>query len=282
MPDTPLVWQNWHQTVTQPVRRFDVLRNDDETRSTISGYMATARKVQSLILDAVEQDVSLRAVGGGWSFTRIAATDGIALSTQRLNYRFSLSQGDLVQPNPFPPNCLPVLLQGGISIADVNTFLASRGHALPTSGASNGQTIAGALATGTHGAALGIGAIPEFVSALHIANSPDGRTLWLERASRPVLSQAAATALGVHVVRNDDQFNAALVSFGCFGVVLGVVVEPVPLYWLHAYMDAFDLTLQSTWDAIHALSFAGLALPGLREGGSAPITARRLLVPARV
>src|SRR5687768_4179526 len=147
-----VIWRNWHETVSQPVQRFEVLRNADEAQSTISGYQRTNDGIQRLIREAVDKDVSIRAVGGAWSFTRVAATDGIMLATQRLNYRFALQAADLQRH--YAPGRLPVLLQCGISIADVNKYLAKRNQAVPTSGASNGQTIAGALSTGTHGGAV--------------------------------------------------------------------------------------------------------------------------------
>lgn len=40
--------------------------------------------------------------------------------------------------------------------------------ALPTCGASNGQTIVGATQTGTHGSAHAYGPMPNYVRALHI------------------------------------------------------------------------------------------------------------------
>ncbi len=265
MPATAAIWRNWHETVTRPVRRFEVLSNPDETRSTIPGYKATARRIQELILEADEGDVRLRAVGGGWSFTNVAATDGIGLGTQRLNYRFGLGPADLVKS--YPPDQLPVLLQGGISVASVNRFLAGRNQALPTSGASNGQTIAGAIATGTHGAAIDVGAMQDCVVAIHLATRPDGKTLWLERQSDPILSPAARAALDVELVDDDAVFEAALVSMGCFGVVLGVVIEPVPIFWLHGWRQPIALT-QAHWDAIHAMDFTSVSLPGDDRGPS--------------
>jgi len=252
------IWRNWHETVSQPVQRFEVLRNADESRSTLAGYRATNAGIQKLILEAAEKDISIRAVGGAWSFTRIAATDGIMLATQRLNYRFKLDPGDLQQP--YAPNRLPVLLQCGISIADVNRYLATRNQAVPTSGASNGQTIAGALSTGTHGGAIQFGAVPEYVVAIHLATAPDGRTVWLERASRPVLKDDLIARLGADPLRDDAVFDAALVSFGCFGIILGVVIEPASSYFLHGSRAVYKLG-DAHWNAIQSLDYAAAELP---------------------
>jgi hypothetical protein len=266
MPSTrrSLIWRNWHETVSQTVRRFEVLRNPDESKSTLAGYNATTRRIQELILEAAEQDTSLRAVGGAWSFTPIAATEGILLATQRLNYRFALAPSQLRQN--YTPDTMPVLLQCGISVADINKYLAGRGQAVPTSGASNGQTIAGALATGTHGAAIDVGAIPDYVVAIHLACVPDGKTLWLERQSHPVLTDDTITRLEAEPLRDDDVFDAALVSFGCFGVVLGVVIEPVKLYYLHAWRQPIVLD-DAVWTAIESMDFSNVDLPGPAGSG---------------
>lgn len=269
MPADPgVVWRNWHETVMQPVLRYENVRNTHEGQSTVAGYNETAGKLQALIRIALEQDVPLRAAGGGWSFTNVAAASGIMTGTQRLNYRFDIGTEDLERP--YAAGTGPVLLQCGISVADINKYLRSRGQALRTSGASNGQTIAGALGTGTHGAAFDVGAVQDYVVAIHLAMSPD-ETVWLERKSYPVLKEKAIGYFGARVARDDDElFDAALVSFGSFGVVLGVVIEPDPLYYLHAWRQPIDLT-DAVWGAIAAGKLADIDLPfaaeGLADGG---------------
>lgn len=252
------VWRNWHETVTAQLEGFTQLRNGDERRSSVVEYDRTREKVQAYIAYAQEESIRLRAVGGGWSFTPVAATDGILLGTQRLTYRFKLNSDQVQQQ--YAPGRLPVLLQAGTSIAAVNKYLARRGQALPTSGASNGQTIAGALATGTHGAAIDVGSIPDYVVALHIVNSTD-ESVWIERATRPVVADSVVRHFATRTIRDDDVFRAALVSFGSFGIVLGVVIEPVPEYYLHAFRDPMRLD-DALWNAVDTMAFDGVALPG--------------------
>ena len=258
-PGAAPVWRNWHETVTQQIRRFDVARNDDESRSTLAHYNATARRLRELIGEAVDSGLSLRAVGGGWSFSSVAATDGIVLDTRRLNYRFHLGPESLAPG--YDPAIRPVLLQCGISVADVHRYLAQRGQALRTCGASNGQTIAGALGTGTHGAAIDVGAVQDYVVGIHLAATPD-ETVWLERSDRKVLSDAAVAALGARRICDDDElYDAALVSFGSFGLVLGVAIEPDALFFLHAFRAAAKLD-DAWWEAVRTMDFGGVTLPG--------------------
>jgi hypothetical protein len=73
--------------------------------------------------------------------------------------------------------------------------------------------------------------MPDFVVGLHIATG-SGRTLWIERASKPVLNEDFAARLGAELVRDDEIFNAAVVSFGTFGIIAAMAVETAPVYQL--------------------------------------------------
>ena len=95
---------------------------------------------------------------------------------------------------------------------------------LRCSGGSNGQTIAGAFSTGTHGASINFGRLSEMVVGLHIVTGPD-RHVYIERASRKITSDAFHQKVGAEVIFDDDLFNAALVSFGSFGIIHGVLLE---------------------------------------------------------
>jgi FAD/FMN-containing dehydrogenase len=98
-------------------------------------------------------------------------------------------------------------------------------------GIGNGQTIAGSVSGNTHGAQITFGAMPDFVAGLHIATGT-GRTLWIERASKPALNEEFAANIGAELIRDDDIFNAAVVSFGTFGIIAAMAVETVPIYQL--------------------------------------------------
>src|SRR4029079_4308275 len=82
-----------------------------------------------------------------------------------------------------------VFAQCGTSVRELSATLETHGLSLPTSGASNGQTICGAISTGTHGSARRVGSMQDFILGLHLL-ADDGRHYWIERTSRPVVSQA--------------------------------------------------------------------------------------------
>jgi len=202
------IWDNWHESVHQKVTRLVDIWNGEPSRATIAGYNATTAGLQGLVKQALDEGLSLRALGGGWAFTPVAATDGILLNTKPLNYQFRLANANLHANYQGRGDNL-VFAQGGVSIAELNTTLLARGKSMRTTGASNGQTIAGAISCGTHGSAIDVGAIHDSVVALHLVTAPD-RHVWLERSTSPVASESLIAAVGAQVVRDDALFDAAL------------------------------------------------------------------------
>src|SRR4051794_38854097 len=82
-----------------------------------------------------------------------------------------------------------------------------------------------------------------------------GKTLWIERASKPVLNAEFAAKIDAELIRDDDIFNAAVVSFGTFGVIVAMAVETAPIYQLQftpitdIHYDALKAKLSGWADA---------------------------------
>lgn len=113
--------------------------------------------------------------------------------------------------------------------------------AFRTLGGAGGQTVFGALTTGTHGGDHLLPPIADDVAALHLVTD-GGRHYWIEPDVQPegvpLTDDAAliATFGGVgrfDIIRNDEVFNAVLVSAGRFGIVYSVVLRAVRQYMLH-------------------------------------------------
>lgn len=268
-------YRNWHHTVDHPLHRLYDVWNADSNRSSLAGYNGTCEGLRQQIAAAVDADRQLRALGGTWSFTPVAATSGVLLNTRLLNYRFAFPAG-LRHPG-YQGNGHLVFVQCGMSIASLNSWLEQKGLALPTMGASNGQTITGAMATGTHGAALDFGAVQDYVVAIHLLTSPTD-SVWLERASRPIINDNEVNRFHATLARDDNLFNAAVVSFGSFGLVAGVVLQVDPLYSLNSFTKVIpqDATL---WDSIAQLDFDHANLPGPPGGPHRPYHYQVLINP---
>jgi hypothetical protein len=259
-------WQNKHQLVNARVERlYDVWnRWEDGSRPTSHAWRAGLSALRQIVIEAESLGRRVRGIGAGWSLSEAAAGDDFLLNTKPLNF---------VDVGIARPNCAPgfvgdpahlVFAQCGVSVLQLNQLLESRGLALPTSGASNGQTIAGAVSTGTHGAANTVGAIQEFVVGLHVVGQ-GGRHYWLERKSRPVVSDAFVASLGAELRRDDALFDAAVVSFGSFGVIHAVMLEVVPLYVLERHVRSYH------FDAVRqALTTLDVSSLGLPHGGELP------------
>jgi hypothetical protein len=211
-----------------------------KSNNIVDDYNATTAAIQHLIKTAIQQQKKLKAFGGGWSFSEVTATDGWLLNTKQLNMLIEIRSASSVSNDYTGEIGNLIFAQCGNSMQELNTFLKGSNRSLKTSGASNGQTIAGAFSTCTHGSAIDFGSTPDFVVGLHIIVSPDEH-IWLEKASYPVVSDSFIQRLGTKLIRDDDLFNAALVSFGSFGFIHGVMVESEPIYLLECYRQRYPL-----------------------------------------
>jgi len=228
-------WENKHETFTQQIKDLYELGNDPML-GPLAAYRDTTKGFQDLIADAIATKTPIRALGSAWSWTKIAtAESGVMLDTKPLNMIFEISSQSVAPVYKGDPRKL-FLAQCGNGVWELSRFLRTRYLSLKTSGASNGQTIAGLTATGAHGSAFDVGAAQDFVTGLHIIVSPT-RHIWLERASKPVVSPSFITNLQTELVRDDALFNAALVSFGSFGIIHGIMIETEDIFLLEAYMS---------------------------------------------
>lgn len=237
-------WENRHETFVETIKDLYELGNDD-TLSPLDSYNDSTKGLQQLIAQAITQQLPIRALGAGWSWMKIATADnGIMLDTKPLNLMFDISAPSLSPAYKGDPGKL-FFAQCGNGVWELSRYLRPRNLSLKTSGASNGQTIAGVTATGAHGSAFDVGAVQDFVLGLHIIVSPT-RHIWLERASNPVVSDSFIKALQTERVQDDDLFYSALVSFGSFGIIHGALIETEPLFLLECNMSRmpYDATLQ--------------------------------------
>jgi FAD binding domain len=161
------------------------------------------------------------------------------INTQPLNSHWVGLSPEDVSTSAVDPSRL-VFAQCGTSVRELSETLEEKhGLSLPTSGASNGQTICGAISTGTHGSARRVGSMQDFILGLHLI-ADNGRNYWIERASKPTVSAAFCERLGATLLRDDHLFRAAVVSFGSFGILHAVLFEAAPGYLLEVHRRRFD------------------------------------------
>jgi hypothetical protein len=255
LPSGKKSWTNRHETFTEPIQDLFTLGNEPGMNA-LDAYNEATKSLQHLLAGAVSSNTGLRSMGAGWSWSKIGTTaDGILLDTKPLNSTLTLKT-DSVVPEYTGDVTKLLFAQCGNAVWELSAVLRNAGLSLKTSGASNGQTIVGAMSTGAHGSSVDVGAIPEYVVGMHLITGPASH-VWLERKSYPVVSASLVNTLGTHLIQDDDLFNAALVSFGSFGIIHGVLLETESVFLLEGYMERmpYDDTLKmlmETLDFNHA------------------------------
>lgn len=238
--DGPQDWANVHVTVKTTLA--DLIQVDNSAPlgtpqpATFAARQQASRDLDALIQEAKQSGTRVRALGSGWALSDLAITDGWLVNTKALNGCFELSNAFFDQSYPQQQRPFVILAQAGISIAELNVYLevtAPNGvkRCLKTAGIGAGQTVAGSISGNTHGSAIKFGATPDYVCGIQLVTGR-GKSWWIERASRPVLNDAFVAALGAEAIRDDDVFNAAVVSFGSFGIITAMALETDPIYQL--------------------------------------------------
>jgi hypothetical protein len=254
-------WQNMLGTFKVSIQDLYEIANEPSL-DALEGYIDTTAGIQKIIGDAMATNTSLRFLGAGWSWTKIAtAENGIMIDTKPLNTMLTLTPKSVLPGYTGDVRTL-YFAQCGCGIWELNDELRNNTPklSLKTCGASNGQTIVGAMSTGAHGATIDVGGVQDYVVGMHIITGPD-RSVWLERKSAPVVSASFIALLETELIQDDDMFNAALVSFGCFGFIHGVLLETEPLFLLETNMQRvpYGSNLKTVMET---LDFSKLTLPG--------------------
>jgi FAD/FMN-containing dehydrogenase len=228
-------------------------------------YEETVRDVSAVLGQAAAAGKRLRCLGRRWSVSPVATTDGWLLDLSDTTSARWLGRQDLAPELGASRDVAHLLVSGGASIRWINWMLHRAGWSLQTSGASNGQAVAGAIATGTHGSSVHVGALHDTVAAIHVVVSP-AEHLWVEPASPPTTSPDFASRLGAKPIRDDDLFRALQTSLGSLGIVVGVVFRCVRNFWLDlkrynladGNLPAGHLTLPQLIDRLAAGQFDAL------------------------
>ncbi len=249
-------WNNYHFNGPFPAKVLFDIDTDRTIGSLIKRYNDTASTIQSLIKESIDNHERIRAFGSSWSLSNVAHQSDRMLFNRSLDIKKEITDNQVENNSPYKVENL-FLFQCGTTVKEISEFLLKKQKSLKTCGASNGQTIAGAISTGVHGSAIDTGSIQEGVVGIQLITGPDTKDLiYLERASRPALNEDFAKSINSKLIRNDRLFNAALVSLGSFGIIHGVVMEAEDIYLLKRYVTkikkADALEIASTMDFTNA------------------------------
>ena len=256
-------WSNYHGTIRD--RAIPMLLVPGEPGAidpaTPSGLRRSGEALSAIVGHAIRERKTLRAAGSRWSLSNIIEPGDILLDSAYLNeilrVRTEWLSADYRSSRTLQ-GFVPIFAQGGTTVHSLNKALAEIGLALRTTGANDGQRIAGAIATGTHGSAFGFGAMHDAVLGVHVIVAAD-RAFFVMPATRPALTAEMGDWLGAEIgiptetIRDDDTFAAVQVSLGSLGVVHGVVLETEPLYGLRRQVIPFDVRDSRLRQAVETL-----------------------------
>ncbi len=180
-----------------------------------------ARALEPTSLEGLQQLVAdsdrVRPLGTGHSFNAIADTTG-----------------DLVSVAALPHLCVvdtersTVTVAAGLRYGEVATHLHRAGYALPSLGSLPHISVAGAIATGTHGSGSNVGSLATAVSSLQMVTA-DGEVVEIDRNT------------------NGGELAGSVVGLGALGVVTRVTLDVVPAFQMRQWVYD-DMPRQSVTD----------------------------------
>lgn len=207
----------------------------------------TLEELRGVVRKAERDGCSVRAVGSGHSWSDVALTDGILVRptglTKPLELEPELLRGEAADARGGEGITL-VRVQGGMTIAELNSHLDGLKLALPNMGGFDGQTVAGVISTSTHGSGIRFGPLSELVRSLDLVGS-GGTVYRVEPSDGPTHADAYRERYPEHELKQDDRwFNAAVVGMGCMGLIYSVILAVGPLFYLREKRSL------STWSKV--------------------------------
>jgi FAD/FMN-containing dehydrogenase len=261
-------WSNFSGTLhARDIPVFATPRPISRPLTEPDALVPQADAIRAILRHCFENGLKLRAMGSRWSFSRILEPDRVIVDPAYLNAILRVGADSLTEAyraGRGAEGYAPFWIQGGRTVAAINQRLLEEGFCLQTSGADDGQRLAGCIATGTHSSAIGIGAMHDTVLGIHLIVGPDA-AVFLQPSTGGAVTDAFVAWLegqtGMTVVhhRDDALFRAALVSLGSLGFVFSAVVEAAPKYrLLQRVWRVRDRQDPQLWEIIETLRLHGL------------------------
>lgn len=164
-------WRNWAGNVTSRPDSFAFPTSVDE--------------LAGLVRSRFRQGGRVKAIGSGHSFAPVAASDdALAVSLRRLKAEVSINHEKR-----------RVTVPAGMLLGEFIGVARQHGLAPKNLGAVVGQTVAGAIATGTHGSGLGFGGLADLTTDFEFV-SGQGELMTVSRDRDPDRWAALAVNLG--------------------------------------------------------------------------------------
>ena len=187
-------------------------------------YPKTVEEVQAL----VKKCEKLRILGSRHSFNRIADSKDNLISFQNLNKIISLDK----EKNQ-------VTVEGGIKYGELCAYLHENGYALHNLASLPHISVAGTIATATHGSGVGNGNLSTGVAAIEFINAK-GELVQFSKET-------------------DPDFFGAVVGLGGFGPVTKVTLDLVPTFEV-AQVVYMDMPMEALKENFQEIMGAGYSV----------------------
>ncbi len=195
-------------------------------------YPESVEEVQQL----VKKHSKLKVLGTRHCFNRIADSKDYFVSSRKLNKIISLDK-----------DAHTVTVEGGIKYGELCPWLNDKGYALHNLASLPHISVAGAIATATHGSGIKNGNLATAVSGLEM-----------------VLADGSI----VHLTKKDgDTFQAAVVGLGALGMVTKVTLNILPAFMMRQYVYQ-KLPLQQLQQHFDEIIGAGYSVSLFTDWGS--------------
>jgi FAD-linked oxidoreductase len=168
-------------------------------------------EIAEIVALAAADGQRVKAIGSGHSFTAIGRPEQVQVVLDR--------HADLVSLDTVSGR---VTVQAGMTLKRLNRLLAEAGLALTNLGDIEEQTVAGAMATGTHGTGARFGGLASQLRALDLVLA-DGQVLTCSATENPEI------------------FAAARINLGALGIVSSLTLQAEPAFALRAEESSMPL-----------------------------------------
>ncbi|KAG2194599.1 hypothetical protein INT46_002589 [Mucor plumbeus] len=188
----------------------------------------TEAQVQKVILLAKSLNKPLKAFGCGHSPSDLACSPGFMINIDKMNNLLSVNT-----------KTCRATVEAGMSLHKLHQVLRENGLALSNLGSISDQTIAGVMATATHGTGAEYGCLSTMIVDLTLITA-DGKILFCSPTE------------------NIDVFEAARCSLGALGIITRMTLQAEPDFKLEANQKPYKFSdILNDWDnVIHSAEHA--------------------------
>ncbi|KAJ2964478.1 hypothetical protein NQZ79_g617 [Umbelopsis isabellina] len=190
----------------------------------------TEREIVEIIQLATKNKKGIKVVGSGHSPSDLALTNDYMISIHKLNRLLAVDKDKGI-----------ITVEAGMDLHTLHQVLKNNGLALSNLGSISDQSVAGVMATASHGTGTGYGSLSTMLIQFGLSYQIVDLTLVNGKGERLFCSSTS----------NSDVFEAARCSLGALGVITRMSLKVEPEFRLEAKQvpAKFEDVLQN-WDTV--------------------------------